>query len=249
MRLLALISLVSWVAFAGGRQLSVTTFDGREISGEVVLEGESGLLLRTATGNVLVPWADIAASRDLSAPRPPPAPVQPQSTPSATGPQLGLSIGVGGMPTGIGAFFSGPKAWLATELSMFLHVDFGRLALRFAVPVQLGGLVGEYRPYFMMFAGLDSQLRLQFSERVASGLGLQLGLGGRANSVYLPGFGAPGEFGAYFAFGPTLTPVSVRLGKDRNHELALEGSLQFTPVPNAVAYAGGLICVKYAFLF
>ncbi len=249
MRLVTLVLIVSTVAFAGGRQLSVTTFDGREVSGEVVLESETGLLIRTPAGNVLVPWGDIASSRDLSTPAPRSSPVQTPTTSSNTTPQLGLSIGVGGFPTGIGAFFSGPKAWVATELSMFLHLDFGRLALRFAMPVQLGGLVGEYRPYFMMFAGLDSQVRLQFSERVASGLGVQLGLGGRGNSSSLPAFGAPGTFGAYFAFGPTLTPVALRLGKERNHELALEGSLQFAPVTNGVAFAGGLICVKYGILF
>jgi hypothetical protein len=79
LRALALvITVAASLSLAAGRKVTLTTTDGRELTGEVVMEAERGLLLRTADGNVMVPWADIASSHQegatvASKPAPPPA--------------------------------------------------------------------------------------------------------------------------------------------------------------------------------
>ena len=61
MRVFCLCALLSAMN-ASANERTLTTYDGRRVSGEVVLESERGLLIRTASGNVLVAWADIESA-------------------------------------------------------------------------------------------------------------------------------------------------------------------------------------------
>lgn len=241
--LAVVLTLGSLEAIAAERKLSIKTFDGRVISGVVVLETERTLLLRTEQGNVNVAWAEIESStEDSGAPRG----VTAAPSKSAAKIRLGLSAGVGVGPSG--SPFSSEAIWWAAELAPFVDLDFGLLGVRFALELQPGlrGIQSYARPFSQLFGGVDSQLRLHFTERfgIGIGVGLELGVLGAYQS-----YGGFGNFGAAFALGPTLTAASVRLGANFNHEVSLSGSVLFASGPTAFAFAGGLGLVRYAYLF
>jgi hypothetical protein len=223
--------------------LELKTNDGRMVAGEVVLETDRGVLLRTESGNVMVPWAEIASGHTEGAASPVSAPsVSTRSTrPARTGPTLGISGGVGASP--LATTSSYPSVWVAAAVAFIVHVDLGRLALRFMVPIQAGGITGGYSSGFKLFGGLEGQLRLQFSDVISSALGLQAGVAVQSSSS------SSSSTGLAFAFGPTLTPIAVRFGARRSHELSLAASVQFAPVPSGVAFVGSLVAVNYAYLF
>lgn len=242
-RTLALfLALAASLALGAGRRLTVTTNEGRELAGEVVMEAERGLLLKTAEGNVMVPWADIASSREEGAPAPratTPAPAA-QATPERQVLSLGLSAGLGASPIVVPGT-AAIAGWYALDASIFMHFDFGRLAVRLAVPLQVGPWTRYGRAYFRLFSGLEGQLRFQFSPVVSSAIGLQTGVGVES--------GSSTQVGAFFAFGPTLTPIALRLGATRQHELSVQASVQLSSSSGGVGYAASLVSIKYGYLF
>jgi hypothetical protein len=211
---------------AGERHLCLKTFDGRAVSGAVVLESERGILLRTADGNVLVEWRDIESSETAAAP-------SEVASPSRV--RLGISggLGVGGVSE---ASLSRGGVWLPGEVAFIVDAPFGPLGFRVSVPLAAGP-VQNRGSRFKGFAGVDAQIRLNFSSNVASGLGLQAGL---EVSAYAR------QWSCTFVFGPTLTPVSVRFGQ---HELSLEGGVAFVPSSDRWVFGGGTGIVRYAHFF
>ena len=150
-------------------------------------------------------------------------------------------MGIGLGPTG--RLESNQVAWLAGDLSAFVDLDLGRLGIRIALELQPGlqGFSSYSRPPAHLFGGIDSQLRLHFTERFGIGVGLVLGVGASSE-----GFGS---FGAWFGLGPTLTLAALRLGPGLNHEVSLGSSLLFAAGASNFAFAGGLAVLKYAYLF
>jgi hypothetical protein len=238
----AVLALASIDAQAAQRKLTIKTFDGRVISGLVVLETERSLLLRTEQGNVNVTWAEIESTSDEPGAT---TIAQPASAPAAAAnhskTRLGVSLGIGVGPSG--RTDVGQPTWLAGDVSAFVDLDLGRLGIRVGLDLQPGlrGFSSYSRPSAQLFGGIDSQLRLHFTERFGIGMGLVLGVGGSYENF--------GSFGAWFALGPTLTAAALRLGPGLNHELSLAGSLLFAAGPSNFAFAGGLVVVKYAYLF
>lgn len=248
------VCLFGGLAFAG-RRLQVTTSDGRSLSGEVILESDRGLLLRTDDGNVMVPWGEIASTGNERAATPQPVAPGPvavqQPAPSMqVGPEgkvmlMGFSLGAGGFP--LPSLQYEPNFLLATDLSLFVNFQFDRLALRVAIPFQFGPLFMSRlgNTYLQLFGGVEGQIRFQYAGRVGAGIGLQLGLGG--TNVTVPGVG--GVFVPYFGFGPTLTPLTVQLGAQRTNELSFQASFQFAPNPSGISLAAGLLSLKFSHLF
>lgn len=237
--LLTFLLLLTSQAMAAQRFLKIKTTDGRVISGVLVLETDRSLLIRTEQGNVNVTWAEIESSADESAVTPALSPQQTSAPKSKT--RLGLSAGLGVGPSGRPTSYE--RVWLAGDLSAFLDVDLGLLGVRVAFDLQPGArAIGAYsRPMFQLYAGIDTQLRLHFSDRIGSGMGLTVGIGAAAESF--------GGIGAAFAFGPSLTLLAVRFGENLHHELSAGGSMLFSPGSTTVAFTGGLAVLRYAWLF
>lgn len=250
MRALALTVVLLALPAVAARAIALKTYDGRDVRGELVMETQSGLLVRTDAGNVLVRWEEIAASDQPTTAAPAASPSRPPPPPPGSSPlRLGVSFGVGAGPTGVSFYSSGPKVWAAGVLALIIDLEFSRLGLRFTTPIQLGPLLGYYQPFFQLFAGLDTQVRFLFSPRVSSGLGLQLGLAALSGNSPGAGFSGGSTIGVGFTLGPTLTLLAVRLGAARQHELSLSGSLQLAPLSSGVSYAGSLASIAYALLF
>jgi len=242
------VSLLSPEAVgANGRTLQLRLLDGRSVKGVLILETSAGLLLRTDAGNVLVKFEEIEASEDEAAP--PPASGPPPRAravddasqgrpPSRSSPlRLGLSGGIG---AGLGFSYSSLRTWLAAKLSLLVDLDFGRLGLRISTPLTAGALVASFNtPYFVGSGMLETQLRLNFSPRFSSGLGIAAGVRGQTDS-----------FGAAFTFGPTLTVLAVRFGEERSHEVSFNGVMAISMIPNiGPAFSGALFTFEYAGLF
>jgi hypothetical protein len=86
---------------------------------------------------------------------------------------------------------------------------------------------------------LETQLRLNFSPRFSSGLGIAAGVRGQTDN-----------FGAAFTFGPTLTVLAVRFGEERSHEVSFNGVMAISMIPNiGPAFSGALFTFEYAGLF
>lgn len=227
-------------AAAEPRKLTIKTSDGRVITGVVVLETDRTLLLRTEQGNVNVAWSEIESS-EASGAAPSTQGTPTTSAPSTSKLRLGFAVGLGGGPSG--SANTAELVWWALPLSALVDLDLGRFGLRFALDVQPGlrGIRAGYRPSMQLFAGVDSQFRLHFTERFGIGLGLVLGV--------VTSYQNFSGFTAAFAVGPTLTLAAVRLGPKLEHEVSLGGEALFASGVSNFGLAGGLGVVQYAYLF
>ena len=99
-------------------------------------------------------------------------------TGTAAPPSISPSIVHWGASAGLGI---GPhhvhpdEGWWVAEVAGFLHIDLGRVGLRFNLPFRAGSILGEppRSPQTLYAAGLTAELRVHFTERIAAGVGAE----------------------------------------------------------------------------
>lgn len=149
--------------------------------------------------------------------------------------RFGLSAGTGG-----GAYLVfDPEAWWTAEFAALLDLDLrGRLvSLRFGAPLRAGTTFRTV-PESLFSAGLRGEARLALGDRLGLGLGVE------ASLMFVAVGGADARL--FASFGLSATILSVRLGEQRNHELALSALALVQTDGNGPS---GLAFVRYAYLF
>ena len=125
------------------------------------------------------------------------------------------------------------RAWAVGEGAFFVDLDLGRFGARLSIPFKLGS---DF-PVAILMGGFTAELRVHFNERFEAGLGASASLG----------FSDPARgHSLFWAAGPMLTPVALRLGERREHELSVSASLLATGLGSSFT---ALFCVRYAHLF
>jgi len=201
-------------ARAAGDSITLTTRDGQTVRGTLVDETARGFLVAVPGKSVLVEYGRVVrVERGTTlATHPSPASAKSERV------DVGFGGGVVWGPTvdersEHRLFVVGPVLVLPIEISG------DRLGLRIT-PTLSGGFVGPAVWRRAVELDVDVQLRVHLSRRYAIGLG---GFVGGALSTS----GVTGVRGmsGYGAAGPTLTPLDLRLGASRRHEVQLALSL------------------------
>ncbi len=211
-------------------EVVIQTRDGKTRVGRVLSETEKGYLLKSAAGTEVIAFDQIEDLKRVAlAPPPPPPPVAAETRaapyedddlPRAPerdwlserkGFHLGIGAGAFAYPTG-----GYPSVVGFMTALLPLNFGFGRVDLR--VTPQLLGLFSATGAG--AFAGVDVQLRINFTRLYTLGVGSFQTLLFGYNSVFL-------------LWGPTIAPVVLKLGERGQHELSLWLTL---PIPLNASY-------------